>query len=106
MTLVLTNLYHIGEENFTYNHLVTGIVGLFETRELAFEAYKGKLKELGIPEEEFEDYVLVDAGQVQHIEIMLDEDAKCCENNENEEKFVFQISIKDVEMNKVYHFGE
>ncbi len=97
MTVLASNTYFKMEDG-TFQQMVTGIIGVFEDRNYAMKVWNDKLKELDVPEEEFDNYGPLDP--IGNTLVELDENGKWTDDDEKV-KFAIELMSKDTEMNKV-----
>ena len=95
MKVVMSNLYLING-NVIPQHLLTGLIGVFDTREKMMDVWSGKLNELGIPDWEQKNYLPDVAGRT---EIKIDENGKYIDGIMG--CYVLELMSVDTEMNKV-----
>ena len=95
MTVIMSNLYLLNND-MSVQHLLTGLIGVFSTRELAMKAWDGKMEELGIPDWERKNYEPDVAGRTM---IIITEDGKYIDGILGE--YVLELMSIDTEMEKV-----
>lgn len=103
MTVLMTNTYVYDKEEGTQEHVVTGLVGVFEDRAKAMPVWNNNLKEIGVPDEVAE--TLDPKDTTYHVFVSLDENGKYTED-EDKVEFIIEFMIKDTELNRVLRAGD
>ena len=99
MTSLMSNVYWLNKEEDRLEHLVTGLIGVFDSRERAIKVWNDKLIELGIPEDRLYEYA--PTKELEHRIILLNDDGKAETEHVDNARIVFQLMIKDSELNEV-----
>lgn len=102
MFVMISNTYMVDEVD-GLTHVVTEIVGVFETREIFQKVWNDTLKNIGVPEEEFEEYQPGDI--IGNTFVPIGSDRKYTENQDDAE-WIIELGSKEIEMNKVLYPGD
>lgn len=103
MTVLMSNTYVYDKEEGTQEHVVTGLVGVFEDRAKAMPVWNDNLKTIGVPDEVAE--TLDPKDTTYHAFVSLDENGKYTDDVEKCE-FIIELMIKDTELNKILKPGD
>lgn len=95
MVIIMSNTYLMNDDG-SVQHLFTGVIGVFDTKDKAMNAWCGKLEELGIPDWEQINYAPDVAGRTL---IRIGEDGKYIDGIMG--YYAIELMSVETEMNKV-----
>ena len=98
MIILMSDTYMYDRSTDKTDHVVTGLIGAFETEEKAIEVWNEQLKEMGVPEELFIDSI--EDGFYGQRSYTVDMDGQYTDDIDNVE-FIIYIMSKKTELNKV-----
>ena len=98
MTSLMSNVYNYMKETDKMEHMVTGFIGVFDSREKAMNVWNDTLIELGVPSGRVHEYAPGEG--IGHRFILLNMNGKMAEKMEDVE-FIIELMIKDSELNEV-----
>ena len=98
MTSLMSNTYLYDREKDKLEHVVTGFIGVFDSRKRALNVWNDTLVELCVPKERIYEYQPLEG--ISNRFVLLDIDGKMTDKGEDVD-FVIELMIKDSELNEV-----